>query len=213
MIYIYIIVSIVFIYLLLTLSGRYLALFEEEEHVNVNFTASLPQGLHDCIYDGETLMDILTIGVYDSAGNELMRRATQTDHTVIDFKLSLATEHTYNIVLWTQHGTSKTNNIGDMKSINIYITNNDADFTSAEETNGLDRIPEVQSTNQSSIHTVNLVRTIKQIGIDTTDKREKATLKIFGLPASLKLLTKEMNGAEIVTFNHSTMHSTALAVE
>lgn len=160
------------------------------------------------------IADILTIGVYDSAGGELIRKATQTNHTVIDFKLSLATEHTYNIVLWTQHGASKTNNIGDMKSINIYITNNDADFTTIEETGGSDRTPEVQSTNQSSIHTVDLVRTIRQAAdIDTTNKREKATLKIFGLPASLQLLTKEMNGAEVFTFNHNTMHSTALAVE
>lgn len=210
MIYIYIIICTVIIMLLLVLSKASYTRGKEEKRVDVLFTASLPQELQSCSHNGGELIDVLTVGVYDSEGNELIRKTTQEDGAIIDFKISLAKQYTYNIVLWTHCGESDTNNIGDMKSIKMLITDNVSDFTKLEQLNDFYTTCEVVSANQSSIHTVELASPLTKINVDTTVKDAKATLKIFGVPPSFQLFIKEMSRSERVSFDYDIIPSTAL---
>ena len=209
MLYIFIPICIAIISLIFIMSKANYTLVEPADRVDVLFTASLPQELQADSYNDNTLHDILTVGVYDSDGNELIRKTTQTDGSIIDFKISLAKKYIYNIVLWTHYGARNTNNITDMKSIKMLVADDVADFNRLEHLNDFYTTPEVVSVNQSSTHSVDLIGPLSQNKQGATEKCAKATLKIFGLPSSLRLYTKEMSRTERPAFEHIIMPDTS----
>ena len=213
MLYTFITICIVIVSLLLILSKTNYTLFEAEERVDVLFTASLPQELQANSYNGEALLDMLTVGIYDSEGNEIIRKTTQTDDPIIDFNISLINKYTYNIVLWTHYEDGNTNNIGDMKSIKMLITDNVADFITLEQFNGFHTTSEGAPANQSSIHTVDLASPLTPTNEGAHEKCAKATLKIFGLPASFYLFTNEVSTTERLSFEHHTIPNNAFVAD
>ena len=210
MLFIFIPICIVIISLILIMSKANYTLVEPEERVDVLFTASLPQELQAASCNGGALHDILTVGVYDSGGNVLMRKNTQIDGSKIDFKINLAKRYTYNIVLWTHYGASNTNNITDMKYIKMLVADDVEDFNTLEQLNDFYTTHEEVSVNQSSTHSVDLICPLSQNNQGPTKKYAKATLKIFGIPSSLHLFTKEMSRAERPAFDHRIKPDTSL---
>ena len=195
MLYIYCIINIALVILFLTLFKKNKARFKNRKGVEVSFSATLPSELQTHPYDKGTLVDLLTLGIFDSEGNELIRKTTQIEDSTMNFKIRLTKNKTYNIIFWGQYEESKKYYVGDMKSIKMLITDLGPGLNTVKQNSSIGKHEE-GNTNSSSTHCVELFRFLSKKNDDSTEKCAKAKLKIFDVPTPFNLFTREMDDVE-----------------
>ena len=212
--YIYRSLYIVITFLLLTSCKSNDVLLEEQEHVDMFFTASLPKELQTRSYGDGKQVDILYAGVFDSEGKQVMLKTSPIEGTTIDFSISLTKNQTYNIVFWAQHEAYEVYDINDLKSITMDITKLPTDFDNIENMDAFYATCKGVTTNQSSIHKVELVRPLAQINIGTSGQAAaNAEFKIIGAPTSFNPFTEEVSGTENITFAYNTIPNDTFTLE
>ena len=210
--YIYLTFYIVIIILLLSSCESNNPFLEEQERVEVHFTATLPYKLQTSSYG----KDMLYIGIFDSKGDELIRKFSpiESASSNIDFTISLAKDKSSDIVFWEQNEECDMYDLTDMKSIKMNTANIDADFATIEKMDAFYATCNNVTRYQSSIHTVELVHPLSQINVGTTGKHSgNSELKITAAPTSSNPLTKEVNDPKDLTFSYSAATDEKLSIE
>lgn len=146
-------------------------LIEEQESIEVQFTTTLPQELQTRSYGNADYVDILYVQVYDTEGNELMKKSFPTFKSGFDFSIEMAKNQTYKIIFWAQHAACNVYDILDMKSIKM---NSDIlvakDFTTVEQMDAFYATATIDTSTKPTIHSVDLVRPLAQVNVGTTIK-------------------------------------------
>lgn len=190
------------------------ALLEEEEHADLFFMATLPQELKTRSYGDGKQANILHIGVFDSQKKEIMRKTFPIEGATIDISISLTKNRTYNIVFWAQNSDCNVYDTSDMKSIKMSTATFESDFDTVEKMDAFFATCKGVTTNESSIHTVELVRPLAQVNIGTSGQSSaNAIFKIIGAPTSFNPFTEEVGGTENTTFIYNTIPNKTFTVE
>lgn len=198
MLYIYYTTYFVIIILVSTLIKYRKSYFPKQRKVDVFFTTAFFQETQTrCYSDGEN-PETLILVVFDSNGNELIRKSAQADCSIMDFNISLTNNQTYNIVFWTQYIEQSKSLVNDMKSIKMLINDTVGEVASERQAN--DYVTYKNATiTQSSIHTVDVANFLVQIIVGIKEKNINKYFKACNVSSFLPPLIKKKRYTDNLT--------------
>ena len=186
---------------------------QEQEYVEVSFTATLPAEVETRSADEKVNVNTLTVGVFDEGGGEIERYEFPfSPSSDADIQLALAKGKTYSLVFWAYNDECDIYDTEDMTAIRMDADKGIASFADAERSESF-YATLTDITTDKTAHVVKLVRPLARINVGTGGKAEAATFVIENVSDTFHPFSGDVSGDATFTWSFTETTDKTFTVE
>ena len=155
--------------------------WEEAAHVEVNFTAMLPNDAQSRAFGEGIHVNKLVVGIFDDRYSEISRKNFPISGENIEIQLTLAQDQTYHFVFWAYNNEHDFYDTTDLTAIQMNAVESPVTFEQMEAADAFFATIEDFEVTDGKRTTVELIRPLAQINVGTSGKTMKALLTAKGV--------------------------------
>lgn len=176
--------------------------WQEEEVVQVSFTAALPAAARSRSFGSGSGIDRLVVGVYDENLNQILTQYEPVYGLDVDIQLTLAKNKTFHLIFWAYNSQADVYNLNDLSAISMQRTH----YASWEEAEQADAFYGIQknfmANNYNRNTRISMSRPLAQINIGITGNPVPASFRVPQLCNTFYPLDETVYG-EATTYSWS----------
>lgn len=186
---------------------------EEEEVVQVSFTATLPAAARSRSFGNGSGIDRLAVGVYDANRNEILTQYYPVSGLKVDFQLALAKNKIFHLIFWAYNSQGNVYNLNDLRAINMERTYY-ASWEEAEQADAFYGIQKNFVANDYNRNTrISMSRPLAQINIGITGDPMPASFSIPHLCNTFYPLDETVDGSTTYSWRFNASSEETFEVE
>ena len=150
--------------------------WEEAAHVEVNFTAMLPNDAQSRAFGEELHVNKLVVGIFDEYAEEISRKYFPISGENIEIQLTLAQDQIYHFVFWAYNNEHDFYDTTDLTAIRMNAVESPVTFEQMKAADAFFATIEDFEVTDGRRQKVTLARPLAQINVGTSGKTMKALL-------------------------------------